>query len=381
MRPARWLPGWARAIGFYKVGMELYAAAGMDFVRELLGQGKDVFLDLKYYDIGETVKRAVRVAAAQRRAIPDGAWQQPGDARGGRGPRRMPPTRLLAVTVLTSFDQQDLADMGYECTISDLVSLRVRKAMEAGMDGLVCSPLDAAAVRAQAGAASHPGDSGRALGRSVQRRSEARGHACRGYTRWRGLRGDRPPDHARGRSRGGGSARSRRDRGSAASRRVPVAGLISDTHGLMRDGALRALEGSDLIIHAGDVGKPEILDALKALAPLVAVRGNVDKGAWASALPVTAVARAGAAAIYVLHDVHELDLDPVAAGFQVVVSGHSHQPGCREQGGVLFINPGSAGPRRFKLPVTVARLDLGKTPWEVAFIQLDGRENAPSPSP
>jgi hypothetical protein len=152
---------------------------------------------------------------------------------------------------------------------------------------------------------------------------------------------------------------------------VPVVGLISDTHGLLRDEALRALDGCDLIIHAGDVGKPEILDALKALAPLVAVRGNIDKGAWASALPVTAFAQAGPAAIYVLHNVHDLDLDP-AAGFQVVVSGHSHQPARMEQSGVLFLNPGSAGPRRFKLPVTVARLDLGRTPWMVKFVRLDG---------
>ena len=152
---------------------------------------------------------------------------------------------------------------------------------------------------------------------------------------------------------------------------MPVVGLISDTHGLLRDEALRALDGCDLILHAGDVGKPEILEALTSLAPLVAVRGNVDKGAWASALPVTAVAQAGPAAIYVLHDLHQLDLDPAAAGFQVVVSGHSHQPARSEQSGTLFLNPGSAGPRRFKLPVTVARLDLGKTPWEVEFIHLD----------
>ncbi len=151
---------------------------------------------------------------------------------------------------------------------------------------------------------------------------------------------------------------------------MSIVGLISDTHGLLRNEAVRALAGSDLIIHAGDVGKPEILDSLKALAPLVAVRGNIDKGAWAAALPETAVAQAGSAAIYVLHDVNELDLDPASAGFQVVVSGHSHQPARREQSGVLFLNPGSAGPRRFKLPVTVARLDLGKTPWEVEFIHL-----------
>jgi|HubBroStandDraft_1064217.scaffolds.fasta_scaffold71705_2 orotidine-5'-phosphate decarboxylase len=137
-------------ISFYKVGMELYAAAGMDFVRELLGQGKDVFLDMKYYDIGETVKRAVRVAARSgvRFLTVHGSSQVMRAAVAGRADA---PTRLLAITVLTSFDQQDLADLGYQCTISELVSLRVRKAMEAGMDGLVCSPLEAAVVRAQAG--------------------------------------------------------------------------------------------------------------------------------------------------------------------------------------------------------------------------------------
>jgi putative phosphoesterase len=152
---------------------------------------------------------------------------------------------------------------------------------------------------------------------------------------------------------------------------MPVVGLISDTHGLLRPEAVRALVGSDLIIHAGDVGGPEILDALRTVAPVVAVRGNVDTGAWASALPATAVAEAGGTLIYVLHDLNELDLDPAAAGFGVVVSGHSHQPARAERGGVLFVNPGSAGRRRFKLPVTVARLDLGRTPWGVEFVAVD----------
>ena len=151
---------------------------------------------------------------------------------------------------------------------------------------------------------------------------------------------------------------------------MPIVGLIADTHGLLRDEALRALKGSDLIIHAGDVGKPEILDELKGLAPVVAVRGNIDRGAWASFLPLTAVAEAGRVAIYVLHDVHQLDLDPAAAKFQVVVSGHSHQPARKEQSGVLYLNPGSAGPRRFRLPVTVARLDLGQIPWAVKLISV-----------
>jgi putative phosphoesterase len=152
--------------------------------------------------------------------------------------------------------------------------------------------------------------------------------------------------------------------------RIAVVGLISDTHGLLRPEVLRALDGSDLIIHAGDVGKPEILDALSALAPLVAVRGNVDRGEWASALPLNAAVEAGPAAIYVLHDIQQLDLDPAAAGFHVVISGHSHKPSRTERDGVLYINPGSAGPRRFKLPLTIARLDLRQSPWTVKFIDL-----------
>ncbi|MBZ5617546.1 MAG: metallophosphatase family protein [Acidobacteriia bacterium] len=151
---------------------------------------------------------------------------------------------------------------------------------------------------------------------------------------------------------------------------MSIVGLISDTHGLIREEALHALRGSDLIIHAGDVGKPEIIEALRAIAPVVVVKGNIDRGAWAEALPATAVAEAGPAILYVLHDVHELDLDPVAAGFHVVVSGHSHQPGCTERSGILYINPGSAGPRRFRLPVTVARLDLRPVPWKIDFIDL-----------
>ena len=111
-------------------------------------------------------------------------------------------------------------------------------------------------------------------------------------------------------------------------------GLISDTHGLLRDEALRALRDSEMIVHAGDVGAPEILDSLSALAPVVVVRGNVDTAEWAQMLPVTAVADAGAVQIYVLHDVKALDLDPVAAGFQIVVSGHSHKFGRSERSGV-----------------------------------------------
>ena len=146
--------------------------------------------------------------------------------------------------------------------------------------------------------------------------------------------------------------------------------MISDTHGLLRPEALVALRGSDVIIHAGDVGKPEIIELLRSLAPVVAVRGNVDKGTWASQLPLTAVAEAGSALIYVLHDIAQLDLDPVAAQFNVVVSGHSHKPSHTERDGVTYLNPGSAGPRRFQLPITVARLDLRTLPWKVEFVDL-----------
>jgi putative phosphoesterase len=147
---------------------------------------------------------------------------------------------------------------------------------------------------------------------------------------------------------------------------VRTIGLISDTHGLLRAEALRALQGSDLIIHAGDVGKPEILEALRAISPVVAVRGNVDTAPWASEVPETAIA----GEIFILHDVKQLAVDPRAAGFRAVVSGHSHKPGSVERDGVLYINPGSAGPRRFKLPVTVARLDVTRKPWVVEFIDL-----------
>lgn len=140
---------------------------------------------------------------------------------------------------------------------------------------------------------------------------------------------------------------------------------------MLREQALRSLRGSELIVHAGDVGERKILEELRELAPVVAVRGNVDTADWARTLPLTAVADAGRVQIYVLHDVNALDLDPVAAGLQIVVSGHSHKFGRSERSGVLYINPGSAGPRRFQLPITVARLDLGKTPWGVEFVDLE----------
>jgi putative phosphoesterase len=150
-----------------------------------------------------------------------------------------------------------------------------------------------------------------------------------------------------------------------------IIGLISDTHGLMRDAALRALRGSDLILHAGDVGVPEILEALKALAPVIAVRGNVDSSAWGRALPLTETIEAESATIYMLHILEDLELNPSVASFQIVICGHSHKPGQYWKAGVLYVNPGSAGPRRFRLPITVARLDLGIRPWSAEFIELE----------
>ena len=135
-----------------------------------------------------------------------------------------------------------------------------------------------------------------------------------------------------------------------------ILGVISDTHGLLRPEAVEALRGSDRILHAGDVGAPEILEALLQLAPVTAVRGNVDTDAWARSLPKAEVVEADGVSIYLLHDLGQLDLKPEAAGFRVVVYGHSHQPKIAEKNGLLYFNPGSAGPRRFHLPVSVGRL-------------------------
>jgi len=139
---------------------------------------------------------------------------------------------------------------------------------------------------------------------------------------------------------------------------IKTVGLISDTHGLLRPEAVRALAGVSHIIHAGDIGGPEILDELRKIAPVHAVRGNNDKGAWAAQVPLYQALVLEGVSIHVLHDVKELDLDPQAAGLAVVVSGHSHKPTVNERDGVTFVNPGSAGPRRFTLPVTVGYLDI-----------------------
>jgi len=147
-------------------------------------------------------------------------------------------------------------------------------------------------------------------------------------------------------------------------------GLIADTHGLLRPEALAALQGASQIIHAGDVGAPEVLTGLSAIAPVTAIRGNVDEGAWALALPATQVVEVDGLLVYVLHDLGALDLDPAAAGLAAVISGHSHQPRIERRQGVLYLNPGSAGPRRFKLPVSVAQLTVQAGQLEAEVVRL-----------
>jgi uncharacterized protein len=149
-----------------------------------------------------------------------------------------------------------------------------------------------------------------------------------------------------------------------------IVGVISDTHGLLRPEAKAALHGSDLILHAGDVGKPEILDELKAIAPLFVVRGNIDHGGWANELPTREIVQFDGSTIYLLHNLDELDVDPDAAGFAAVITGHTHKAHEYRKGKVLFLNPGSAGPRRFTLPITVARLHVEKVPWRLEIIRL-----------
>lgn len=154
-------------------------------------------------------------------------------------------------------------------------------------------------------------------------------------------------------------------------RETRLIGVISDTHGLIRPEALRALEGSDLIIHAGDIGDAAVIQALEQIAQVVAVRGNNDRGGWARNVPETAIVKVGKVRIYVLHNLQELDLDPGPGGFQAVISGHSHRPSITNRDGVLFLNPGSAGPRRFKLPVAVARLRVEGTAVIAEVVELE----------
>ena len=147
-------------------------------------------------------------------------------------------------------------------------------------------------------------------------------------------------------------------------------GLISDTHGLIRPEALEALRGSDLILHAGDVGSADVLAALRTIAPVRAVRGNNDRGTWARRLPERRTFRAGGVLVHLLHDLKDLHIDPRQRSIALVVSGHSHRPVIREDGGVLFVNPGSAGPRRFSLPVSIARCEIAGTRVDAHLISI-----------
>ncbi len=147
-------------------------------------------------------------------------------------------------------------------------------------------------------------------------------------------------------------------------------GVISDTHGLVRPQAIEAMAGADLVLHAGDIGNQEVLDTLNEIAPVVAVRGNNDKGEWAQFLPDWEVVEIGNVSIYMLHDLKQIDISPTADVFQVVVSGHSHKPVVEERRGVIYLNPGSAGPRRFTLPVSVAHLHIVDDKVHADIIEL-----------
>jgi uncharacterized protein len=140
-----------------------------------------------------------------------------------------------------------------------------------------------------------------------------------------------------------------------------IAGLISDTHGLLRPEVFRVFKGVDVILHAGDIGKPEILEHLQTIAPVIAVRGNNDKGGWAKRLPASRIAEIGTVRVFIIHDLKEQKTELQTDDVEVVVSGHSHHPLIERRGHILFINPGSAGPRRFTLPVSVARLTIQGT--------------------
>ena len=149
-----------------------------------------------------------------------------------------------------------------------------------------------------------------------------------------------------------------------------LVGVISDTHGLLRPEALVALAEVEQILHAGDVGDPAILDALREIAPVTAIRGNVDVGGDCAELPTTDVVELAGKLFYLVHSVHDLDIKPEAAGVAVVVSGHSHKPSVEERYGVMYLNPGSAGPRRFKLPVTVALVTVGEGGVSARIVEI-----------
>jgi len=149
-----------------------------------------------------------------------------------------------------------------------------------------------------------------------------------------------------------------------------IVGVISDTHGLMRPEALAALKGVELIIHGDDVGKVEVLQSLSAIAPVCAIRGNIDRGPWAKKLPDILDIQVNGAKIRLIHNVHDFDGDPNTAGFRAIISGHSHKPSIVTRDDVLFVNPGSAGPRRFKLPVTVARINIRRASLHSLILEL-----------
>lgn len=163
----------------------------------------------------------------------------------------------------------------------------------------------------------------------------------------------------------------RADAGDVAADMTKI-GVISDTHGLMREEALAALEECELIVHAGDIGSPQVIAALERLCPVRAIRGNVDRDAWADTFSQRALIDVAGRRIYVIHNLKELDLDPVASGLNVVICGHSHVPKCEEVNGVLYLNPGSAGPRRFSLPVTVATLCVSRAAVSAQIHHLAG---------
>jgi uncharacterized protein len=158
-----------------------------------------------------------------------------------------------------------------------------------------------------------------------------------------------------------------------------VVGVISDTHGLLRIEAVNALRGAELIIHAGDVGSADILESLREIAPVLAVRGNIDRGRWATLLPTSARTEFEGHALYVIHDRSQLDLDPARAGISAVISGHSHKPMAEHHEGVLFLNPGSAGPRRFRLPITIAHLNVVEGRLIADIVDLAGAAGGAGP--
>jgi putative phosphoesterase len=183
--------------------------------------------------------------------------------------------------------------------------------------------------------------------------------------------GRQPAAHVPGPVSGGADlGRTRATEALSYPGQVMLIGVISDTHGLLRPEALAALRGVDRIVHAGDIGGPELLASLGELAPVTAVRGNNDHGPWAERLPMTEVVDAAGVLLYVLHDLATLDVEPAEAGFRVVIAGHSHQPRQEERNGVLYFNPGSAGPRRFRLPIALGKLTIAAGNVEAEIVQL-----------